>query len=132
MSGSKLTERIRSKAFSCLLRQEISYFDLSQNSCGAICNRLSLDALAIQQITGIRLGIIFETFSMCLIGLILGCLLSWQLSLIATLFILIVFVVSLTDVQLETRIAKRTSVILEQASAVNILRCTFWTKEVEK
>ncbi|CAF4380262.1 unnamed protein product, partial [Rotaria sordida] len=32
ISGSKLTERIRSKAFACLLRQEVAYFDRPENS----------------------------------------------------------------------------------------------------
>ncbi|CAF5112448.1 unnamed protein product, partial [Rotaria sp. Silwood1] len=58
ISGSKLTQRIRSKTFSCLLRQEVAYFDRPENSSGAICTRLSSDALAIQEMTGTRLGVI--------------------------------------------------------------------------
>ncbi|CAF4580354.1 unnamed protein product, partial [Rotaria sp. Silwood2] len=60
ISGSKLTERIRSKAFACLLRQEVAYFDRPENSSGAICVRLSSDALAVQEMTGTRLGAICE------------------------------------------------------------------------
>jgi len=52
-----LTQRVRSKAFACLLRQEVAYFDRSENSSGAICARLSTEASAIQQMTGTRLGI---------------------------------------------------------------------------
>ncbi|CAF4115348.1 unnamed protein product [Rotaria sp. Silwood2] len=48
LAGSKLTQRLRAKAFACLLRQEVAYFDLPENSSGAICTRLSSDALAIQ------------------------------------------------------------------------------------
>ncbi|CAF4651778.1 unnamed protein product [Rotaria sp. Silwood1] len=51
ISGSKLTQRIRSKAFACLLRQEVAYFDRPENSSGAICTRLSSDASAIQEMT---------------------------------------------------------------------------------
>ncbi|CAF4005725.1 unnamed protein product [Rotaria sordida] len=60
IAGSKLMQRIRSKAFACLLRQEVAYFDRPENSSGAICTRLSSDASAIQEITGARLGIICE------------------------------------------------------------------------
>ncbi|CAF1209199.1 unnamed protein product [Rotaria sordida] len=60
ISGSKLTERIRSKAFACLLRQEVAYFDRPENSSGAICTRLSSDASAVQEMTGTRLGVICE------------------------------------------------------------------------
>ncbi|CAF3827058.1 unnamed protein product [Rotaria sordida] len=60
IAGSKLTHRIRSKAFACLLRQEVAYFDRPENSSGAICTRLSSDASAIQEMTGLRLGTICE------------------------------------------------------------------------
>ncbi|CAF3793301.1 unnamed protein product [Rotaria sordida] len=34
ISGSKLAQRIRSKAFACLLRQEVAYFDRPENNSG--------------------------------------------------------------------------------------------------
>ncbi|CAF4962872.1 unnamed protein product, partial [Rotaria sp. Silwood1] len=61
VSGSKLTERICAKAFTHYLRQEMAFFDLLENSSGAICNRISSDALAIQQMIGSRLCIVFES-----------------------------------------------------------------------
>ncbi|CAF4899338.1 unnamed protein product, partial [Rotaria sp. Silwood1] len=64
ISGSKLTQRIRSKAFACLLRQEVAYFDRLENSSGAICVRLSSDASAVQEMTGTRLGAICEVLSL--------------------------------------------------------------------
>ncbi|CAF3884676.1 unnamed protein product [Rotaria sp. Silwood1] len=63
VAGSKLTQRIRLKAFACLLRQEVAYFDRPENSSGAICTRLSSDASAIQEMTGTRLGIICEALA---------------------------------------------------------------------
>ncbi|CAF3643607.1 unnamed protein product [Rotaria sp. Silwood1] len=63
ISGSKLTQRIRSKAFACLLRQEVAYFDRPENSSGAICTRLSSGASAIQEMTGTRLGLTVEVIS---------------------------------------------------------------------
>ncbi|CAF4609428.1 unnamed protein product [Rotaria sp. Silwood1] len=63
ISGSKLTQRIRSKTFSCLLRQEVAYFDRPENSSDAICTRLSSDAPAIQEMTGTRLGLAVEVIS---------------------------------------------------------------------
>ncbi|CAF4363373.1 unnamed protein product, partial [Rotaria sp. Silwood2] len=63
IAGSRLTQRIRLKAFACLLRQEVAYFDRPENSSGAICTRLSSDASAIQEMTGTRLGIICEALA---------------------------------------------------------------------
>ncbi|CAF1398804.1 unnamed protein product [Rotaria sordida] len=64
IAGSKLTQRIRSKAFACLLRQEVAYFDRPENSSGAICTRLLSDGSAIQDMTGIRLGAICEAIAL--------------------------------------------------------------------
>ncbi|CAF1295721.1 unnamed protein product [Rotaria sordida] len=63
IAGSKLTQRIRLKAFACLLRQEVAYFDRPENSSGAICTRLSSDASVIQEMTGTRLGVICEALA---------------------------------------------------------------------
>ncbi|CAF4768579.1 unnamed protein product [Rotaria sp. Silwood1] len=57
ISGSKLTERICTKAFAHYLRQEMAFFDLVENSSGTICNRLSSDALAIQQMFNLQLNL---------------------------------------------------------------------------
>ncbi|CAF1183257.1 unnamed protein product [Rotaria sp. Silwood1] len=64
ISGSKLTQRIRSKAFASLLRQEVAYFDRPENNSGAICTRLSSDASAIQEMTGARLGVVCEVLAL--------------------------------------------------------------------
>lgn len=82
MSGWQLTKRVRLRAFESLLRQEIGYFDRSENSCGAISGRLSLDAMSVQQMIGTRLGIVFEALVMFIFGLICfySCLLRYSLS----------------------------------------------------
>ncbi|CAF4516577.1 unnamed protein product, partial [Rotaria socialis] len=50
LAGSKLTERVRSQAFACLLRQEVADCDRPENSSGAISFRLASDASAIREI----------------------------------------------------------------------------------
>ncbi|CAF0943732.1 unnamed protein product [Rotaria sordida] len=82
IAGSKLTHRIRSKAFACLLRQEVAYFDRPENSSGAICTRLSSDASAIQEMTGLRLGTICEGIALSIFSIVFGCFISWQLTMI--------------------------------------------------
>ncbi|CAF2816275.1 unnamed protein product [Rotaria sp. Silwood2] len=122
ISGSKLTQRIRSKAFACLLRQEVAYFDRPENSSGAICTRLSSSALAIQEMAGTRLGAICEALSLSFFGIILGCFISWQLTLIvfAPLFILVIL--TYVDVQVRLWTNQQSNQILERASAVKSSR----------
>jgi len=62
----ELTVRLRKRAFSSILRQDIAYFDDHRNSTGALCTRLGSDASRVQGCTGVRLGTILKNF--CSLG----------------------------------------------------------------
>ncbi|CAF4063312.1 unnamed protein product, partial [Rotaria sordida] len=49
VAGARLTNRLRIKAFACMLRQEVGWFDEAENNVGSLCSRLSTDALEIQK-----------------------------------------------------------------------------------
>ncbi len=115
-----MTQRIRSKAFACLLRQEVAYFDQPENSSGAICARLSSDALAIQQMTGTRLGIICESLALFGFGLLFGIFFSWQLTLIVFIPTPIYLIISCLSVRLEIWYNKQFAFILNRASTVRL------------
>ncbi|CAF0798965.1 unnamed protein product [Adineta steineri] len=76
-SGEALTKRLRIKTFETLLRQDISYFDDPNNNTGALCTRLSTEASAVQGATGIRLGMLLQSFCSFVGGLIIGFIFSW-------------------------------------------------------
>ncbi|CAF4302925.1 unnamed protein product, partial [Rotaria sp. Silwood2] len=120
VSGSKLTERICAKAFAHYLRQEMTFFDNHENSSGAICNRLSSDALAIQQMVGSRLGIVFESVAMFGLGIILGFVFSWQLTLTMLFFIISLFVLSFIQVCWQARLNKHSDDIFGLASSLAV------------
>ncbi|CAF3606320.1 unnamed protein product [Rotaria sordida] len=117
VSGSKLTRRLCTKAFAHYLRQEMAFFDHVENTSGAICNRLSSDALAIQQMVGSRLGVVFESVAMFGIGIILGLLFSWQLTLIMLFFIISLFILSFMQIWWQARLNKRSDYFLGLASS---------------
>ncbi|CAF3861373.1 unnamed protein product [Rotaria sordida] len=117
VSGAKLTRRLCTKAFAHYLRQEMAFFDHVENTSGAICNRLSSDALAIQQMVGSRLGVVFESVAMFGIGIILGLLFSWQLTLIMLFFIISLFILSFMQIWWQARLNKRSDYFLGLASS---------------
>ncbi|CAF4402305.1 unnamed protein product [Rotaria socialis] len=82
ISGSKLTQRFRSQAFECLLRQEVAYFDRIEHSSGVISAHLSSGAIAVQELAGTRSGVICEIIALMLFGIALGSSLHWQIGLI--------------------------------------------------
>ncbi|CAF1479061.1 unnamed protein product [Adineta steineri] len=69
IAGAKFVSQIRSKAFGCFLRQEVAYLDRSENSPGAICNQLSSNAAAIEDMVGTRLCVICQALAMSVFGL---------------------------------------------------------------
>jgi ATP-binding cassette subfamily B (MDR/TAP) protein 1 len=106
------------RAFTCLLRQEVAYFDRTENRSGAICTRLSSDALDIQQIAGPRIGVIFETLSIFFFGLLLGFLFSPDLTLVVFFYLIITLGLAYFAIRWEIIVNQKTSSLLEQASSV--------------
>lgn len=58
IAGEILTERLRGRAFACMLKQEIGWFDDKNHGTGTLCAKLSADAAAVQ---GVRTFIIFPS-----------------------------------------------------------------------
>ena len=126
MSGSKLTQRIRAKAFSSLLRQEVAYFDRPENNSGAVCGRLSSDALAIQHMTGTRLSIICEIIAMFFLGLVLGFYFKWPWQMILAVFLPLLVNTGLfyANARLEMRRYEHCDQIIGQANSVRLDCCS--------
>ncbi|CAF1074842.1 unnamed protein product [Rotaria sp. Silwood1] len=119
-SGSKLTQRIRIKAFEQLLCQEVAYFERPENSSGAICNRLSSEALAIQQMVTSRLSIVCDASATFGFGLLLGFFLNWQLALVFFIFHLFVLILVFIQIKWQARINKRSHRLIGQASSLAV------------
>ncbi|CAF0902716.1 unnamed protein product [Rotaria sordida] len=118
ISGSKLAQRIRSKAFACLLRQEVAYFDRPENNSNTICTRLSSDATAVQEMSNTRLGVICEALTVMFFGILFGCLISWQLILIVFGSLFILCIITYGDVRIGLWTTKQSNHIVERASTL--------------
>ncbi|CAN8072382.1 unnamed protein product [Agarophyton chilense] len=82
VSGEKLTKKLRELAFRSLLRQEIGYFDMEENSLGALTTRLSADAGAVKGLTGDLYGVGVNLIGSMLAGLIIAFVNCWHLTLV--------------------------------------------------
>jgi ATP-binding cassette subfamily B (MDR/TAP) protein 1 len=117
-SGETLTQRLRSKAFHAILRQEIAYFDDPTNTTGALCTRLSTEASAVQGATGIRLGVICQNIAALGAGIIISFVFSWQLTLLVLGFVPFMIIGSFLEGGLMTGFAKNDKNALEDTSKV--------------
>ncbi|CAF4096355.1 unnamed protein product [Adineta steineri] len=120
IAGAKLVSRIRSKAFSCFLRQEVAYFDRPENSSGAICNQLSSNAAAIEDMAGTRLGVICQALSMSVFGILLGFFYNWQLTITIVIPFVILLIATIIQIRLSSWLKTESDLIYSQASTLAV------------
>jgi len=82
ISGECLTERLRTKCFESIMKQDIEFFDKSENSTGSLTAKLAKDASLIQGATGVRFKSVFEAIAGMTVGLIIAFYFGWQLALL--------------------------------------------------
>lgn len=82
IAGEKLTRRIRGMAFRALLKQEVGYFDMEENSVGALAGRLSSDAGAVKGLTGDLFGVFINILGAMVAGLAIAFANCWRLTLV--------------------------------------------------
>lgn len=80
--GSRLTAQLRHLAFENLMRQEVGFFDMKENSTGRLTARLAGDAALVQATTGEKLGLAVQNQVSLIAALIIAFVSSWQLTLV--------------------------------------------------
>lgn len=78
--GSNLTERLRVKTFSKLVRKDMYFYDEELNSSGALASALSSDADAIKKITGPLAGQILTVAINIVLGFTIAFAYGYQLT----------------------------------------------------
>ena len=68
--------------FSKVVHMEVSWFDESENSSGAIGARLSTDAAAVRALVGDALGLLVQNIATAIAGLLIAFLANWILAFI--------------------------------------------------
>ncbi|TKY66233.1 ABC transporter B family member 15 [Spatholobus suberectus] len=80
--GEYLTKRVRETVLSKILTFEVGWFDLDENSSGAICSRLAKDANVVRSLVGDRMALLVQTFSAVITAYTMGLVISWRLSIV--------------------------------------------------
>ncbi|KAJ8707854.1 hypothetical protein PYW07_011531 [Mythimna separata] len=97
---------------------EQGWFDLSQNSVGALCARLATDCAAVQGATGTRLGTVLQGVSTMTLGVGLAMFYSWKMTLVSLLSVPCVMGGIYLEGYVNKRAERRERAALEQASRV--------------
>ena len=78
--GERLVRVIRKNLFECIIRQDISFFDI--NKTGELMNRLSADTTVIQSCLSVNVSMGLRSAAMIFVSTILLFVTSWKLTLV--------------------------------------------------
>ncbi|KAG8380726.1 hypothetical protein BUALT_Bualt06G0045900 [Buddleja alternifolia] len=81
--GEKMTERVRRMMFSAMLRNEVGWFDVEENSADNLSMRLANDATFVRAAFSNRLSIFIQDSAAVIVALLIGMFLQWRLALVA-------------------------------------------------
>uniref|UniRef100_K3W854 Bile salt export pump n=1 Tax=Globisporangium ultimum (strain ATCC 200006 / CBS 805.95 / DAOM BR144) TaxID=431595 RepID=K3W854_GLOUD len=81
VASQKLVARVRLAAFSAMLRQEVGWFDLDENSSGALVSRLATDSATLQAMTSDTLNQGLVNLTTLGIAFAIAFYYSWQMTL---------------------------------------------------
>ncbi|CAG8518254.1 28123_t:CDS:2, partial [Racocetra persica] len=81
-ASEKLSERLRSRSFASILRQDISFFDDEEHSVGILTSQLSLDVTQISALTGVSLGNLLQITALIFSSVIVSLIVGWKLTLV--------------------------------------------------
>ncbi|KAM7487966.1 hypothetical protein LguiB_025450 [Lonicera macranthoides] len=118
VAGCKLIKRIRLMCFEKVVQMEISWFDKTENSSGAIGARLSTDALAVRGLVGDTLALLVQNTATVIAGLIIGFKASWQLALLILFLLPLVGLNGYLQTKFLTGFNANTKKLYEDASQV--------------
>ena len=116
LAGERVVARIRRVLFSCLIVQDISFFDT--NKTGELMNRLSSDTTVIQSAVTINVSMGLRFGAQVIIGIILIFFESWRLSLLMLSIIPPIVVVGVVYGRFMRSFSKRYQKALADASDV--------------
>ncbi|CAF4806773.1 unnamed protein product [Rotaria sp. Silwood1] len=118
MSSEGLTFRLRFRAYQTMLKNNVSWFDRAENSTGILCARLSTEASAVHEATGVLLEIFLRSFANLAIGIILGLYASWQLTLLMCIFVPFLILSGWLQTKVLSRFVKMDSIAMEKAANI--------------
>jgi ATP-binding cassette, subfamily B (MDR/TAP), member 1 len=80
--SERLIHRVRDQAFRTMLRQDISYFDMEENTAGALTSFLSTETTHMAGLSGTTLGTLLTVLTTLIAAITLSVAIGWKLALV--------------------------------------------------
>ncbi|KAF3482471.1 uncharacterized protein GIQ15_05230 [Arthroderma uncinatum] len=105
--SERLIHRARDRSFRAMLHQDISMFDKSEFSAGALTSSLSTDATNLAGMSGVTLGSILIVSTTLVAGVALSIAVGWKLGLVCAATIPIVLTCGLVRLKILGELARK-------------------------
>ncbi|KAL2133880.1 hypothetical protein VTI74DRAFT_1496 [Chaetomium olivicolor] len=80
--SERLIHRVRDMAFRSMLRQDVEYFDVDENSAGALTSFLSTETTHVAGLSGSTLGTLIMVFTTLVAACTVALAIGWKLALV--------------------------------------------------
>jgi ATP-binding cassette subfamily B (MDR/TAP) protein 1 len=80
--SERLIHRVRDMSFRSMLRQDVEYFDLDENSAGALTSFLSTETTHVAGLSGSTLGTLISVFTTLIAACAVALSIGWKLALV--------------------------------------------------
>uniref|UniRef100_A0A3Q3VSZ1 Uncharacterized protein n=1 Tax=Mola mola TaxID=94237 RepID=A0A3Q3VSZ1_MOLML len=117
-SGEILTLKLRLKAFTSMMRQDLSWFDNPKNTVGALTTRLAADPTQVQGAAGLRMATLMQNFTNMGTSIIIAFVYGWELTLLILVVVPILVIAAAAEMKLLSGHAAEDKKELERAGKI--------------
>ncbi|XP_075868533.1 ATP-dependent translocase ABCB1-like [Nelusetta ayraudi] len=117
-SGEVLTLKLRLKAFTSMMKQDLGWFDKPKNNVGALITGLAVDAAQVQGAAGVRMATLLQSFSNIGASVIIAFVFSWELTLVCLTVVPFLTISAIAEMRTLTEHAAEEKKELEAAGKI--------------
>lgn len=118
IAGEKLTMKLRNKAFTNILRQDISWFEDERHSTGKIATRLATDVPMVKSAAGTRIGTVISAAVTLGASIIIAFIFGWKLALALLAVVPILMISGIWQMKILKGHQKRDAELMSEAGNV--------------